>query len=73
MFVSDDALTIESLERWEFFGAQWRIVTLGENLAIIDRCTCTGEPVERRESADSELIAFLRASEQGRAGAQGYD
>lgn len=71
--MSDDALTIESLERWEFFGAQWRIVTLGESLAIVDYCTCTGEPVECRNSADPELIAFLRASERGRASAQGYD
>ena len=28
--------------------------------AIVDLCTCHGEPVDRIESGDPELIAFLR-------------
>jgi len=32
----------------------------GGTKAIVDLCTCNGEPVDRIESDDPELIAFLR-------------
>ncbi len=35
------------LERWEAHGATWRVLTLGENLAVVELCTCHGTPVER--------------------------
>jgi hypothetical protein len=54
-------LTIERLERWELFGAPWRVVHLSEELAIVALCTCTGEPVERLESGEPELIRYVRA------------
>jgi hypothetical protein len=51
---------VEVLERWEEHGAVWRVVSVGDERAIVDLCTCTGEPVDRLESGDPELIRFLR-------------
>ena len=64
---------IEVLERWERYGALWRARHVSDELAIVDLCTCHGEPVdvrdvgpeqvepvERLESHDAELIAYLR-------------
>ena len=51
---------VEVLERWEEHGAVWRAVSVGDERAVVDLCTCTGEPVERLESDDPELIRFLR-------------
>jgi hypothetical protein len=51
---------IEILERWEEHGAQWRVVHVSDVHAVVDLCTCTGEPVDRLESDDRELIRFLR-------------
>jgi len=51
---------VEVLERWEEHGALWRAVSVGDEHAVVDLCTCTGEPVERLESDDPELIRFLR-------------
>jgi hypothetical protein len=48
------------LERWVHNGATWRPVHVSDAKAIVDLCTCHGEPVERIESGDPELIAFLR-------------
>ncbi len=56
------ALTIDDLERWVLFGAQWRVVDLSDERVVVDLCTCTGQPVERRESADPALIGYLRSS-----------
>jgi hypothetical protein len=52
---------IETLTRWEDAGAVWRAVHVSDAHAIVDLCTCTGEPVERLESDDPELIRFIRA------------
>ena len=51
---------IEVLERWERYGAIWRTRQVTDDLAIVDLCMCHGEPVERLESHDPELIAYLR-------------
>ena len=56
-------LTIDALERWVLFGAQWRIVELSSERAVVDLCTCTGEPVERWESDDPTLIRYLRTAQ----------
>lgn len=56
------SVTIDDLERWADAGAQWRVVHLSDRSAIVDLCTCTGEPVERRESDDPELIAWVRTA-----------
>jgi hypothetical protein len=52
---------VDVLRRWEQHGAEWRIVSLGPDRAIVDLCTCYGEPVERVESGDPELLRFLAA------------
>ena len=51
---------IDVLKRWEDNGAVWRAVHVSDAKAIVDLCTCDGQPVERLQSADPELIAFLR-------------
>jgi hypothetical protein len=55
-------LTIGDLERWQFFGAEWRVVHLSDQRAIVDFRRCTGEPVERRESSDSVVVNWIRSS-----------
>ena len=55
-------LTIDVLERWVLFGAQWRIVDLSGQSAVVDLCTCTGELVERLQSDDPALIRYLRSA-----------
>jgi hypothetical protein len=57
-------LTIEALERWVLFGAQWRIVDLSSERAVVDLCTCTGELVERLESEDPALISYVRTAQR---------
>ena len=57
------ALTIDALERWVLFGAQWRIADLSGESAVVDLCTCTGELVERLQSDDPALIRYLRSAQ----------
>jgi hypothetical protein len=59
--MAPDPLTVEELDRWVRFGAQWRLVEVTEERAVVDLCTCTGEPVERRMSSDFAVIAHVRA------------
>jgi hypothetical protein len=56
-------LTIDALERWVLFGAQWRIVDLSGERGVVDLCTCTGEIVERLQSDDPALIRYLRSAQ----------
>jgi hypothetical protein len=51
---------VETLARWEDSGAVWRAVHVSDEWAIVDLCTCHGEPVDRIESGDPELICLLR-------------
>lgn len=51
---------VETLERWSDHGAVWKVAHLSDARAIVDLCTCHGEPVDRLESDDPELIAWLR-------------
>ena len=53
--------TIAELEDWERNGAVWRAVELSEDRAVVDLCACTGELMERVETDDPEVIAFVRA------------
>jgi hypothetical protein len=55
-------VTVEELERWECFGAVWRVVQLSPTRAVVDMCSCTGEPMERRESADPEVVGYVRSN-----------
>jgi hypothetical protein len=51
---------VEIVTRWEDHGAQWRTVQVSDERVVIDLCTCTGEPVERLDSSDPELIRLAR-------------
>jgi hypothetical protein len=51
---------VEVLRRWAEHGAIWRIVSLGDDRAIVDLCTCYGEPVDRLESSDPALLRYVR-------------
>jgi hypothetical protein len=52
--------TIDELRDWELNGAVWRPVEVHIDLAVVDLCSCSGELMERVESADPEFIAFVR-------------
>ena len=56
---------VEQLRRWEDHGAVWRAVHVSDERAIVDLCACTGEPVDRLESSDPELIRYLRERPAG--------
>ncbi|HTU97436.1 MAG TPA: hypothetical protein VMF14_16435 [Solirubrobacteraceae bacterium] len=60
--MTDALLTLTDLERWELFGATWRIVELSDERVLLDMCACTGQLVERRASADPALIDYVRAA-----------
>jgi hypothetical protein len=56
-------LTIDAPERWVGFGGQWRVVGISGARAVVDLCTCTGEPVERLECEDPAVIGYLRTAQ----------
>lgn len=49
-----------ALRDWEAAGAHWRLVQLTDEHAVVELLTCLGEPAERLESGDAELLAHLR-------------
>jgi hypothetical protein len=61
MSANDRETPVAVLERWEHHGATWRAIHVSDEKAIVDLCTCHGEPVDRIESSDPELIAFVRS------------
>ena len=54
-------LTIEALERWEDNGATWRPLEVSDERAVVELCTCYGEPVDTLQTQVPEVIAFVRA------------
>jgi hypothetical protein len=62
--LTEDALT--TLERWRDSGGDYRVVELSDERAIVDLCTCHGEPMDRLDSVDPRLIAHLRATDRQR-------
>ena len=59
---SDDPVAV--LERWRHNGADFRVLHLSDQAAIVELRACTGEPVDRLESNDRRLIEYLRAAEE---------
>jgi hypothetical protein len=51
--------TIEDLQRWEEHGAIWRAVELTDGRAVVELCTCYGEPVDLVQSQDPKVIEFV--------------
>lgn len=54
-------LTIEDLERWQDHGAIWRTLEISDERAVVQLCTCYGEPVDTLQSGAPELIEFVRS------------
>lgn len=54
-------LSAADLERWHEGGATWRALRVSDEEAVIELCTCTGEPVDVLAGRDPELVAFVRA------------
>lgn len=52
---------VETLERWARFGGHWRVVELSDDHATIELRACTGERMDRLESSERSLIAYVRA------------
>ena len=59
--VSDppDPDPVDVLTRWEAHGATWRVRSLSRTEAVVDLCTCYGDPVEELRSGDPTFLAFL--------------
>jgi hypothetical protein len=53
-------VTIEDLTRWEDHGAIWRALQVSDEQAVVELCTCYGEPVDVVQSDAPELISFVR-------------
>ncbi|MDQ6730766.1 MAG: hypothetical protein M3022_10785 [Actinomycetota bacterium] len=53
-------LTIAALERWVLFGATWTVAEISAEHVLVQLCSCTGEPVERHETRDPAVIAYVR-------------
>ena len=47
------------LTRWEPHGATWRVRSLSAAEAVVDLCTCYGDPVDELRSGDPAFLAFL--------------
>jgi hypothetical protein len=60
--MNSEPLTIAGLERWVLSGAHWRVVDICGQRVVVDLCTCMGEPIERVESGDPAVIAYLRTA-----------
>jgi hypothetical protein len=56
------SLTVEDLVRWEDNGATWRAFELSDTHALVELCTCTGEPVDMLRGDSVELVAYVRAT-----------
>jgi hypothetical protein len=55
------SLSVEDLTRWEDNGALWRALEVTDQRAVVELCTCYGEPVDVVRGEDPELIAYVRA------------
>jgi hypothetical protein len=56
-------LTLEDLQRWVENGAGWRALEVSDERAVVELCTCYGEPVDVLAGEAPELVAYVR--EQG--------
>jgi hypothetical protein len=51
--------SIDILLRWEHHGAVWRARSVTGTEAVVDLCTCTGEPVDQLRSNDPAVLRYL--------------
>ena len=59
------SITVEDLERWTDNGAQWRALEVSDERAVVELCTCYGEPVDVVEGTDAGADR-VRARARGR-------
>jgi hypothetical protein len=59
------ALDIDALKQWEDSGATWRAIEVTDQRAVVELCTCYGEPVDVVQSEAPDLVAFIRARRAG--------
>jgi hypothetical protein len=52
--------TIAELQDWEQSGAVWQSVDVTPERAVVDLCTCSGEPMDRVQSEDPQFIEFVQ-------------
>lgn len=51
---------MERLERWQEFGAVWRVVSRAAGTLTISLCRCDGgEEIDQLTSNDPDLLAWL--------------
>lgn len=50
---------IDILQRWHEFGGTWRVRSLDELGAVVDLCSCEGQPVDVLRSTDVGLLQYL--------------
>jgi hypothetical protein len=55
-----NSFTLAELEDWEGHGATWRALELDGKHAVIQLCSCFGEPMDQVESSDPQLIQYVR-------------
>jgi hypothetical protein len=53
-------LTVAELEEWELHGAVWRALEVSDERAVVELCSCSGEPMDVAEGDAPELIEFVR-------------
>ena len=53
-------ITVEDLRRWEDHGASWRALSVGDEVAVIELCTCYGEAVDVVRGEAPDVIAYVR-------------
>ena len=54
----EDRVTV--IKRWLEYGGHYRLLELASVGAVLELCSCHGEAVDRLESADPALVAYLR-------------
>ena len=59
------SLSKADLERWQESGATWRALEITDDSAVVELCTCTGEPVDVLAGTGADLVAFVRANRDG--------
>lgn len=51
---------VAALERWRESGADYRVLHLSDEQAVVELRSCLGEAEDRIESSDPRLLAWLR-------------
>jgi hypothetical protein len=54
-------VTVDYLKDWELHGATWRAVQISDERAVIELCSCSGEPMDLVEGNDAQLIDYVRS------------